>query len=381
MALFPTAPVRWRSVIAAFCALLAFAAPMAASAQIVPLKNLGRFEGWRDNALIGYGIVTGLAGSGDTRRNEVTRQALRNVLARLGSVVSDEQINSRNVAVVIVTATLPASANPGDRIDAIVSSIGDARSLAGGSLLMTPLMGPNQRPYALAQGSLTVGGYDFEANLNRQQRNYPTSAVLPGGATVENAVQASILKADGSLSFLLKEPSFTTAQRVAQAIEGAVGYGSAEVRNADEVLIRFNRAPAQLAAFVADIENIGVRPDSAARIVINERTGTVVAGSDVQISSAVIAQGDIKITVTSENYASQPSFIGGFASDVSSMIVTNTKLEVDQGGKDAVLTFPHTTVGSLVQGLSKARVDTRRTISILQALKAAGALHADILVQ
>lgn len=381
MALFPTAPVRWRSVIAAFCALLAFAAPMAASAQIVPLKNLGRFEGWRDNALIGYGIVTGLAGSGDTRRNEVTRQALRNVLARLGSVVSEEQINSRNVAVVIVTATLPASANPGDRIDAIVSSIGDARSLAGGSLLMTPLMGPNQRPYALAQGSLTVGGYDFEANLNRQQRNYPTSAVLPGGATVESAVQASILKADGSLSFLLKEPSFTTAQRVAQAIEGAVGYGSAEVRNADEVLIRFNRAPAQLAAFVADIENIGVRPDSAARIVINERTGTVVAGSDVQISSAVIAQGDIKITVTSENYASQPSFIGGFASDVSSMIVTNTKLEVDQGGKDAVLTFPHTTVGSLVQGLSKARVDTRRTISILQALKAAGALHADILVQ
>ena len=370
-----------RAAMAAACALLALSAPVVAHAQTVPLKTLGRFEGWRDNALIGYGIVTGLAGSGDTRRNEVTRQARRNVLSRLGSVVSDEQINSRNVAVVIVTATLPASANPGDRIDAIVSSIGDARSLAGGTLLMTPLMGPNQRPYALAQGSLTVGGYDFEANLNRQQRNYPTSAVVPAGATVESAVQASILRADGNLAFLLREPSFTTAQRVAQAIEGTAGYGSAEVRNADEVLIRFNRAPAQLAAFIADIENIGIRPDTAARIVINERTGTVVAGSDVQISSAVIAQGDIKVTVTSENYASQPSFIGGFASDISSMIVTNTKLEVDQGGRDAVLTFPHTTVGSLVQGLSKARVDTRRTISILQALKAAGALHADILVQ
>ena len=124
-----------------------------------------------------------------------------------------------------------------------------------------------------------------------------------------------------------------------------------------------------------------MRPDSTTRIVINERTGTVVAGADVRISSVVISQGDIKVTVTSENYASQPSFIGGFASDVSSLIVTNTRLEVDQGGKDAVLTFPHTTVGTLVQGLAKARVDTRRTISILQALKAAGALHADILVQ
>lgn len=373
--------MRSARLLTVLCALLALTAPLVMQAQTVPLKSLGRFDGWRDNALIGYGLVTGLAGSGDTRRNEVTRQALRNVLSRLGTVVTEDQINSRNVAVVIVTATLPASANPGDRIDAIVSSVGDARSLAGGTLLMTPLMGPNQRPYALAQGSLTVGGYDFESNLNRQQRNYPTSAVLPGGATVESAVEASILKADGNLSFLLKEPSFTTAQRIAQAIEGAAGYGTAEVRNADEVVIHFNRAPAQLAMFVADIENIGVRPDSSARIVINERTGTVVAGSEVQISSAVISQGDIKVTVASENYASQPSFIGGFASDVSSMIVTNTKLEVDQGGKDAVLTFPHTTVGSLVQGLSKARVDTRRTISILQALKAAGALHADILVQ
>ncbi|MDD3799228.1 MAG: flagellar basal body P-ring protein FlgI [Novosphingobium sp.] len=362
-------------------AVLALFASEAALAQGVPLKALGRFDGWRDNALIGYGIVTGLAGSGDTRRNEVTRQALRNVLSRLGTAVGEDQINSRNVAVVIVTATLPPSANPGDRIDAVVSSIGDARSLAGGTLLMTPLVGPDQRPYALAQGSLTVGGYDFEANLNRQQRNYPTSAVLPGGATVESAVDASIVKGDGSLSFLLAEPSFTTAQRIASAIDAVLGYGMAEVRNADEVTIRFNRPRGQLAAFVSQIENVAVEPDGSTRVVINERTGTVVAGSDVRISSAVISQGDIKVTVTSENYASQPSFIGGFASDVSSLIVTNTKLEVDQGGQDAVLTFPNTSVGSLVQGLAKARVDTRRTISILQALKAAGALHAEILVQ
>lgn len=350
-------------------------------AQGVSLKGLGRFDGWRDNALIGYGIVTGLAGSGDTRRSGVTRQALRNVLSRLGSAVTEDQIASRNVAAVIVTATLPPSANPGDRIDAVVSSIGDARSLAGGTLLMTPLMGPDQKPYALAQGSLTVGGHDFEANLNRQQRNYPTSAIVPGGATVENEVDAAVVGPEGNISFLLAEPSFTTAQRIAAAINLAQGYGVASVRNADEVVIRFGKPRSQLAAFVSTIENLQIEPARTTRIVINERTGTIVAGADVIVSSAVISQGDIKVTVKSENYASQPSFIGGFASDVSSLIVTNTTLEVDQGGDDAVMSFPNTTVGSLVQGLARARVDTRRIISILQAMKAAGALHAEIMVQ
>ncbi len=367
----------------ALIAILTAAAPMPAPAyaQDVPLNGLGRFAGWRDNALIGYGIVTGLAGSGDTRRNEVTRLALRNVLSRLGTTVGDEQINSRNVAVVIVTATLPASANPGDRIDATVSSIGDARSLAGGTLLMTPLLGPDQRPYALAQGAITAGGYDFEANLNRQQRNYPTSAVLPGGATVETAVDAAVLTDQGTVSFLLAEPSFTTAQRISDAINASFGAGIAAVRNADEVVIVFDRGPGELAAFLARIENIAVVPAITPRIVINERTGTVVAGAEVRISSVVVSQGDIKVTITSENYASQPSFISGFANDISSLVVTNTKLDVDQGSNDAVMSFPNTTVGTLVEGLARAKVDTRRMISILQAIKAAGALHAEIVVQ
>lgn len=352
-----------------------------AHADTVPIKGLGRFDGWRENALIGYGIVTGLAGSGDTRRSEVTRQALKNVLSRLGTSVSEDQINSRNVAVVIVTATLPASANSGDRIDAVISSIGDARSLAGGTLLMTPLMGPDQRPYALAQGSLTVGGFDFEANMNRQQRNYPTSGVLPGGATVENSVDAQILKGNGELSFLLATPSFTTAERIAQAINASKGYGTARVKNADEVVIFYGANTAQLASFVSGIENLHVTPDQSPRIVINERTGTIVAGGDVRISSVVISQGDIKVTVKTENSGSQPSFISGFANDVQSLVISNTHLDVDQGSNDAVLSFPDTNVGSLVQGLARARVDTRRTISILQAMKAAGALHADILVQ
>lgn len=365
--------------LAALAALLALL-PAMAQAQNVPLKGLGRFDGWRENALIGYGIVTGLAGSGDSRRNEVTQQALRNVLSRLGTVVTDQQINSRNVAVVIVTASLPASANPGDRIDAVVSSIGDARSLAGGTLLMTPLLGPDERPYALAQGSLTVGGYNFEANANRQQRNYPTSAVLPDGATVEFPVDAQVLN-DGYVSFLLSEPSFSTAQAISDAINSRLGSTIASVRNADEVLIRFSQPQSELARFLAVVENIAITPQRTPRIVVNERTGTIVAGGDVQLSSVTIAQGDLKISVRTENYASQPSFISGFASDVSSLLVSNTELEVEQGGNDAAFTFDGGTVGTLVQALARAEVDTRRIVSILQAMKAAGALHAEILVQ
>ena len=366
---------------AALAAALLIGLAVPAAAQDVPLKALGRFDGWRENALIGYGLVTGLAGSGDTRRNAVTRQALRNVLSRLGTAITEDQISSRNVAVVIVTAKLPASANVGDRIDAVVSSIGDARSLAGGTLLMTPLLGPDQRPYALAQGSIITGGHSFESNLNQDQRNYPTSAVLQGGATVETGVDSQIRRAAGDLAFLLNDPNFGTAQRIADGINSRFGAGSASVRNADEVRIRFAGDPDRFSAYVAELESLAVEPERSPRIVINERTGTVVAGGDVMISSVVISQGDVKVTVTADNQASQPGFISGFANDVRSLVVTNTRLEVEQGVGDAVVRFPNTSVGDLVQGLYRARVNTRRTISILQAMKAAGALHADIIVQ
>jgi flagellar P-ring protein precursor FlgI len=367
----------------AFALLVAvpMAVPMAACAQQVPLKGLGHFGGWRQNSLIGYGIVTGLAGSGDTRRSEVTRLALRNVLSRLGTVVTEDQISSRNVAVVMVTAVLPASANVGDKIDATISSIGDARSLAGGTLIMTPLLGPDQHTYALAQGPLLVGGYHFDSDLNQQQRNYPTTAILQGGATIETPVESTLIGADGELSFLLKDPSFSTAERIAERISERLGYNSAWAKGADEVRIRYQGTPTEVTAFVARIENLLVEPDTMPRIVINERTGTVVAGGGVMISSVSIAQGDIKVTITQDNTASQPNFYSGFASDVRSLVVTNTKLEVEQGTGDKTFTFPNTSVADLFQALSRAHVDTRRTISILEAIRAAGALHADIIVQ
>jgi flagellar P-ring protein precursor FlgI len=357
----------------------AFADP--AFAQQAPLKGLGRFEGWRENALIGYGIVVGLAGSGDSSRSAVTRQALQNVYSRLGAVVSEDDISSRNVAVVIAVANLPASANVGDRISVTVSSTADARSLAGGTLLMTPLMGPDGRPYALAQGALVAGGDSFESQLNLRQRNYPTTARLDGGATVEAAVNANLLGANGELGFLLFEPNFTTASRVAAAINTEFGADTARAVGADEVRIHYVEGGHELTDFVAALENISIEPDRVARVVINERTGTVVAGSDVTISSVVVSQGDVRVTVTAENTSSQPSFISGFASNIRSLVITNTTLDVERGANDVVATFPNTTVADLVQGLSRAHVDTRRVISILQAIRSAGALHAEIIVQ
>jgi flagellar P-ring protein precursor FlgI len=371
--------------VALVLSLLCLTLGVSARADEVRVKDLGRFQGWRDNALVGYGIVTGLSGSGDTPRSEVTRQALSNVLGRLGANVSQDQIQSRNVAAVIVTATLPASANVGDRIDVAVSSIGDARSLVGGTLLMTPLLGPDQKSYALAQGQLVVGGYRFDSDRNRQQKNYPTSGVMPDGATVETSVEAQLLGQGGELTFLLKSPDFTTAVRVADAINQAWGAQIATVRGADSVTIEAGAGRSGLYRLISRVEAVTVNPDQPARVVINERSGTVVAGGDVRISNVVISQGDIRVSVTARSEASQPYGDAGYrpwggSSDVRSLIVTNTKLDVSEPA-DAVVRFPDTTVADLVQGLSKVHVDTRTTIAILQAIKAAGALHADLLVQ
>ncbi|WP_135212645.1 flagellar basal body P-ring protein FlgI [Vitreimonas flagellata] len=363
-----------------FCWALAIAAITPAHAQETQIKGLGRFEGWRENALIGYGIVVGLAGSGDSPRSVVTRQALSNVYARLGAVISEADVASRNVAVVVVIASLPASANVGDRISVTVSSTADARSLAGGTLLMTPLVGPDGRPYALAQGAIITGGDSFESQLNLSQRNYPTTGRVDGGATVEREVNANLIGADGRLGFLLNDPNFTTASRIAAAINDRHGR-IAEVIGADEIRIAFQPGDQDLAYFVSSLENLAIAPDRTPRVVINERTGTIVAGGDVMISSVVVSQGDIRVTVTAETQASQPSFIDGFAGGIRSLVITNTDLDVERGGNDVVARFPNTSVADLVQGLSRARVDTRRIISILQAVRAAGALHAEIIVQ
>jgi len=363
---------------ALLCTVLA--SPAVAVAQEVPLKALGRFDGWRENALVGYGLVTGLSGSGDSRNSAVTRQALRNVLSRLGANVLPEDISSRNVAAVIVTARLPASANVGDRIDVTVSSVGDARSLAGGTLLLTSLSGADQQVYALAQGSLVVGGHQFEAQLNLSQRNYPTTGRIAEGATIERSVDARLVNGRGEIAFLLAEPDFGTAQAIARTIDARLGAGAATATDADRVTIRVAQ-DAPLAEVVSTIEALSVRPGRQYRVVVNERTGTVVSGADVKISPVAISQGDIRVTVETRNEGSQPSYVSGYATDIASLVISNTKLEVEEGRNDATVRYGTTTIGDLVQGLTALRVDTRRIISVLQALKTAGALHAELVVQ
>ena len=345
------------------------------------VKDLGKLQGWRENALVGYGIVTGLAGTGDSPTNRGTRQALSNVLSQFNLTVPPEQVQSRNVAVVMVSAALPPFAREGDTLDITVNSAGDARSLVGGSLLLAPLKAANGKIYALAQGPLSVGGYRYDANGNVVQKNHPTVGSVPGGAVVEVGLQAPVLEPGKNLVFVLSEPDFTTANRVAAAINTQLASTVARARDASGIEIAVPEAQReQLVAYVARLENVRVDPDRRAKVVINERTGTVVAGGDVRISQVAISHGDLKISIISDTGVSQPTVIGRASAGVQTAVVTNSRVDVEEQGA-AGYVAAGTTVADLVQSLSRLKTNTRDIISILRAIKAAGALHAELVVQ
>ncbi|MHA6845569.1 flagellar basal body P-ring protein FlgI [Ralstonia syzygii] len=359
---------------------LAWAADVRADSTRI--KDLGKLQGWRENALVGYGIVTGLAGTGDSPTNRTTRQALSNVYSQFNLTVPPEQVQSRNVAVVMVSASLPPFAREGDTLDVTVSSAGDARSLVGGSLLLTPLKGPNGRIYALAQGPLSVGGYRYDANGNVLQKNHPTVGSLPNGATVEVGVNAEMLSLTQTVTFVLADPDYTTANRIASAINGQVGGGVARARDASGIEIRVPDSQRdQLVSFVAKLENVTVEPDRRAKVVINERTGTVVSGGDVKISKVAVSHGDLKISIATQNTASQPSDVIFPGAGVRTAIVTNTRMEATEQNGPGFVPPESNTVADLVQTLAKLHTNTRDIISILRAIKAAGALHAELVVQ
>lgn len=357
------------------------AATAGGTSGLIRVKDLGKLQGWRDNALVGYGIVTGLAGTGDSPTNRATRQAMANVLSQFNLTVPPEQIQSRNVAVVMVNAALPTFAREGDTLDVTVNSAGDARSLLGGSLLLTPLKAPNGRVYALAQGPLSVGGYRYDSNGNVVQKNHPTVGSVPGGAVVEVATGSEVAAVGQNLTFVLAEADYTTANRVANAINTQVGAGLARARDASgiDIVVPDNQR-AQLVSFVARIENVAVQPDRRAKVVINERTGTVVAGGDVSISRVTISHGDLKISIVTQNSVSQPVVVGRSGPGVQTAGVTNSRVDVDEEGGPGYLASG-TTVSDLVQSLARLKTSTRDVISILRAIKAAGALHGELVVQ
>jgi flagellar P-ring protein precursor FlgI len=346
----------------------------------VRVKDLGRLQGWRDNALVGYGLVTGLAGTGDSPSNKSTRQAMSNLLSQFNQAIPADQLQGRNVAVVMVTAALPVVAREGDTLDVTVTSSGDARSLVGGSLLMTPMRAANGRTYALAQGPLAVGGYRYDANGNVVQKNHPTVGSVPGGATVEVGMPRSV-GGQTEVTFVLGNPDYTTAMRVAAAINESVGVSVAEARDASGIEIRIPEDDrSRPVPFLARIENVWVEPDRRAKVVINERTGTVVAGGDVRIQRIAVSHGDLRVSIASETSVSQPRLAGSFLPGVRTATVTNSQVDVSEGAGTGFVASGNT-VADLIQALARMRTNTRDIISILRAVKAAGALHAELVVQ
>ncbi|HEX5513579.1 MAG TPA: flagellar basal body P-ring protein FlgI [Gammaproteobacteria bacterium] len=348
----------------------------------VRLKDLGRFDGVRDNALTGYGLVVGLAGTGDSGRSEATLQSVANALRAFGVMVSAEQLNSRNVAAVFLTANLPAFAEPGHKLDINVSSVGDARSLLGGTLLLAPLRGPDQRIYALAQGPVSVGGFKYDLFGNVAQKNHPTVGVVPEGATVERALGADVVRDDGSLSFVLYGPDFTTADRIADAINQSLGSSRARAVHAGRVRISMTEAErTELVRVIRRIEALPITPDYKAVVVVNERTGTVVAGGDVTISAVSISHGDLKVAISTDFVVSQPFVFGENNFGPSTVVVPDTAIEVEDGKSGAVALPAGATVTDLVSALNKIDTSARDVITILQAIRRAGALHAELVVQ
>ena len=363
------------------------AAPALAQELGVRVKELGRVDGVRENMISGYGIVTGLAGTGDTARSQSTLQSVANALREFGLNVTPQQLSSRNVAAVLVTATLPPFARSGDRVDVIVASMGDARSLTGGALLMTPLYGADRRIYALAQGAVSIGGYKFELNQNMVQKNHPTTGIVPEGAMVEADLNATVLAADGTLKLVLFDPDYTTASRIAAAVNEKLAAPAAAI-DAGRVQVSVPAADqGRLVDFLARLESLTVQPDLRARVVINERTGTVVSGGGVRLSRVSVAHGDLKVNITTDFLVSQPTIFGGFDSNVNvgrgvrTAIVPQTRIEANESGMNSVTMPDGATVSDLVAALKQVRSTTRETIAILQSIKRAGALHAELVIQ
>lgn len=345
----------------------------------VRLKDLARIEGNRETSLIGYGIVVGLNGTGDSSRNRATLQSLANALSNFGLTVDEKDLNSKNVAAVMVTAELPAFAEPGDRIDVLVGSTGDAKSLSGGTLLLTPLNDPSGKLYALSQGPITVGGYQVESFSNFTRKNHTTVGQIPRGATIERSSHTGSVESK-AINIILNEPDYTTATRVVAKIQSVYGNQSAKAIHPGKIAVAVPSSTNTM-TFVSMLESLTIAPDVDARVVVNERTGTIVAGSNVTLGEVSIAHGDLRIEVETKFDVSQPQFNIRPGSGVTSVVTPDTEIVVSEGASEPVQLPAGTTVGELVQALNRIRLSTRDIITILQSIKAAGALHAELIIQ
>lgn len=341
------------------------------------LKDIIDFEGVRDNQLVGYGLVVGLNGTGDTLADgHFTKQSLQAMLNRLGVKPTDAGLDSDNVAAVMITANLPPFSRQGSRIDITVSALGDSSSLLGGTLLVTPLLGADGEVYAVAQGQVAVGGFQAQGDAETISKGVPTSGRIANGAIVEREVEFD-LAGMNSVKLTLRNPDFTTARRVSQAVNAFLGTAAAVPSDPSTVHLRVPTSYTDnVVNLLTDIEQLRVEPDQLARVVIDEQSGTIVMGENVRISTVAIAQGSLTIRITETQQVSQP---GPFAEVGTTTTVDRTNIEVDEGeDKQLTVLQPGVTLQELVNGLNSLGIGPRDMITILQAIKTAGALQAEI---
>ncbi len=345
-------------------------------AQAARLKDIADIEGVRGNQLVGYGVVVGLQGTGDKKGTAFTGQSVANLLERLGVRVDPKQLKLANSAAVIVTSTLPPFVRPGSKLDVTISSLGDAPTLQGGVLLMTPLKGADGKVYAVAQGPVSIGGFVIEGGEDTAQKNHPTVGRIARGATVERPIPFDLF-ASGQIRIVLRDPDFITVTRVQSAVNRFVGKGRAKAIDSASVILPLSEelgsAPVQL---VAKLEELNVEPDIPAKVVVNERTGTIIMGQHVRVSTVALAHGNLNITIRAETQVSQPNALAAGQTAVVE------QQDVTVGEEAGQLTVIEETVSleEVVNGLNSLGTTPRDLIAIFQALKEAGALQAELVV-
>ena len=347
---------------------------LAGSAHAARLKDVTTVEGCRDNQLVGYGLVVGLAGTGDSNLSYTT-QSVSNYLKRFGISIPSATVKPQNIAAVMLTANIGPFAKPGSKLDVTLSSIGDAKTLQGGVLLQTPLIGADDQVYAVAQGPIAVGGFLGGTGAASVQQNHPTVAMMTGGAIVERAIETQFVK-DSSINLLLMNPDYASAARISDRLN-SIFPGSTYTPDPSTINVKLPKDYLQYPVnFLANIGEVEVEPDGPAKVIINERTGTIVATSTVRLSPVAISHGSLNITISQSQTASQPPALSG--GDTVVLTSTSTHVKEVKGGFQNIPPAP--SLDRLTNALNSLGVSTREMMSILQALKKSGALQAELIV-
>jgi flagellar P-ring protein precursor FlgI len=348
-------------------------------APTVRVRDLARVQSVRPNQLVGYGLVVGLNGTGDSSQSPFTLQSVVAMLQRFGVAVDPRRVKTKNAAAVMVTAEIPAFAKNGSKLDVTVSSLGDAASLQGGVLLQTPLLGADEQVYAVGQGSISIGGFTAGGNGSGVTKNHPTVGRIPDGALVEKEISTTLTETDGALRVNLSEPDFENASRIAAALNAQLGDGSAAAEDAATVRVRPSaRYADDPVGLIAAISEVRVQPVTAAKVVLNERTGTVIIGGNVRIAPVAVAHGSLTVEIQTDVEVSQPAPLSKTGETVA---VPKTGVRVDEPHAAVMELQAGTTLAELVRALNALQVTPRDIVAIIQAIKQAGALYAELELQ